>query len=193
MVKHNTDILDRLKSGEKISLNDPEYFKIQEAIDRTIRRSVQLNAAGSIAEVRNLLGSIIGTTISDTTTVFAPFYTNFGKFISIGKNVFINHACSFLDMGGITIEDGVLIGPRVNLVTENHPLHPDERSALLTKPIRIRQKAWIGAGATILPGVTVGENAVVAAGAVVTRDVPDNAIVGGVPAKIIRSISAEKE
>jgi acetyltransferase-like isoleucine patch superfamily enzyme len=109
------------------------------------------------------------------------------------ENVFINHACSFLDMGGITIEDGALIGPRVNLVTENHPLNPNERSALLTKPIRIRQKAWIGAGAIILPGVTVGENAVVAAGAVVSKDVPDNTIVGGIPAKIIRSISPENE
>jgi acetyltransferase-like isoleucine patch superfamily enzyme len=188
MVKENTDILDRLKSGKKISLNDPEYFKIQEVIDRTIGLSSQLNAAGSIAEVRNLLSNIIGTTVSESTTVFTPFYTNFGKFISIGKNVFINHACSFLDMGGITIEDGALIGPRVNLVTENHPLNPNERSALLTKPIRIRQKAWIGAGAIILPGVTVGENAVVAAGAVVSKDVPDNVIVAGIPAKIIKTI-----
>jgi acetyltransferase-like isoleucine patch superfamily enzyme len=193
MVKQNEDILVRLNSGEKISLNDPQYFKVQEIIDRTIRLSVQLNAAGSIVEARNLLGDIIGTAVSDTSIVVAPFYTNFGKFISIGKNVFINHACSFLDMGGITIEDGALIGPRVNLVTENHPLNPDQRSDLLTKPIRIRQKAWIGAGATILPGVTVGENAVVAAGAVVTKDVPDNTIVGGIPAKIIRSISPENE
>jgi acetyltransferase-like isoleucine patch superfamily enzyme len=188
MVKQNKDILERLKSGGKISLDDPEYFMIREVIDRTIRLSVQLNAAESIAEVRNLLSKIIGTTVSDTTTVFAPFYTNFGKFISIGKNIFINHACSFLDMGGITIEDGVLIGPRVNLVTENHPLNPDERSALLTKPIRIKQNAWIGAGATILPGVTIGENAIVAAGAVVSKDVPDNVIVGGIPAKIIKTI-----
>lgn len=188
MVKEDKDIFERLKSGEKISLNDPGYFKIQETIDRTISLSVQMNAAGSIAEVRKLLGDIIETTVSDTTTVFAPFYTNFGKFISIGKNVFINHACSFLDMGGITIEDGVLIGPRVNLVTENHPLNPDERSTLLTKPIRIKQKAWIGAGATILPGVTIGENAIVAAGAVVSKDVPDNLIVAGIPAKIIKSI-----
>jgi acetyltransferase-like isoleucine patch superfamily enzyme len=191
MEMHNTDILDRLKSGEIISLTDPEYIIIQQVIDQTIRLSSRLNAAGSIIEVRKLLSEIIGTTISDSTIIFAPFYTNFGKFISIGKNVFINHACSFLDMGGITIEDGALIGPRVNLVTENHPLSPDERSALLTKPIRIRQKAWIGAGVTILPGVTIGENAIVAAGAVVTKDVADNTIAGGIPAKFIKTISAE--
>jgi acetyltransferase-like isoleucine patch superfamily enzyme len=188
MMIHNKDILDRLRAGEIVSLDDPEYFKIQEVIDRTIKLSAKLNVAGSIQEIRNLLSDIIGATVSESTTVFAPFYTNFGKFISIGKNVFINHACSFLDMGGITIEDGALIGPRVNLVTENHPLSPNERSSLLTRPIRIRQKAWIGAGATILPGVTIGQNAVVAAGAVVTKDVADNTIVAGIPAKFIRSI-----
>ena len=95
-------------------------------------------------------------------------------------------------MGGITIEDDVLIGPKVNLITENHPLDPGDRKALLTKPIIIKRNAWIGAGATILPGVTIGENSVVAAGAVVSRDVLPNVVVGGVPAKIIRSIPHSK-
>lgn len=94
-------------------------------------------------------------------------------------------------MGGITLEDGVPIGPRVNLVTENHPLDPADRRALITKPIIIKKNAWIGAGATILPGVTIGENAVVAAGSVVSKDVPANVVVGGVPAKTIKSIFSE--
>ena len=187
MIKEN-DILKRLKSGAAISLDDPGYHQIQETVERTIRRSAELNKATNMNDVRNLLSEIIGKPIDASTTIFPPFYTNFGTFISIGKNVFINHACSFLDMGGITIEDGALIGPRVNLVTENHPLNPAERSAIVAKPIIIKRKAWIGAGATILPGVTVGENAVVAAGAVVSKDVPDNTIVGGVPAKFIKSI-----
>jgi acetyltransferase-like isoleucine patch superfamily enzyme len=182
------DILERLKSGEGIRLNDPDYYKVQEVVNRTIEISAQLNISASIEQTRTLLSDIIGAQIDPSTTVFVPFYTNFGKFISIGKNVFINHACSFLDMGGITIEDGVLIGPRVNLVTENHPLDPADRTALLTRPITIKSKAWIGAGATILPGVTVGENAVIAAGAVVNKDVADNTIVGGVPAKFIKYI-----
>jgi acetyltransferase-like isoleucine patch superfamily enzyme len=134
------------------------------------------------------LSEIIGSEIDCSTTVLVPFYTNFGQFISIGKNVFINHACSFLDLGGITIEDQVLIGPRVNLVTENHPADPAERRSLITKPIVIKRNAWIGASATILPGVTIGENAIVAAGAVVSKDVPANTIVGGIPAKFIKSI-----
>jgi acetyltransferase-like isoleucine patch superfamily enzyme len=91
--------------------------------------------------------------------------------------------------GGITIEDNVLIGPKANLITENHPLDSANRKALICKPILIKRNAWIGAAATILPGVTIGENAVVAAGAIVLKDVPDNTIVGGVPAKYIKHIS----
>jgi acetyltransferase-like isoleucine patch superfamily enzyme len=183
-----SDILERLRGGEPIRLTDPEYFKINELVGRTLKLSQKLNDSSDVDGIRECLSEIIGTKIDISTTVFAPFYTNFGRFIKIGNNVFINHACSFLDMGGITIEDEVLIGPRVNLVTENHPLDPADRRALVTKPILIKRNAWIGAGATILPGVTVGENAVVAAGAVVSKDVPDNVIVGGIPAKIIKSI-----
>jgi acetyltransferase-like isoleucine patch superfamily enzyme len=94
--------------------------------------------------------SIIGSTIDDSATVFPPFFTNVGRNIRIGKNVFINHACSFFDLCGITIEDDVLIGPKVNLITENHPLDPADKKALICKPIVIKQNAWIGAGATIL-------------------------------------------
>lgn len=182
------NILERLKSGEPIRTTDPEYFKINEIVNRTIRLSQALNKATDTAQIRHYLGEIIGNSIDESTTIFPPFYTNFGKFLSIGKNVFINHACSFLDMGGITIEDEVLIGPKVNLITENHPLHPNDRNALITKPITIKRRAWIGANVTILPGVTIGENSVVAAGAVVSKDVPDNTVVGGVPAKFIKSI-----
>ena len=182
------NILDRLRNGELIRLNDPKYNEINEVVERTIKLSMQLNMASDINSIRDLLSEIIGCRIDESTTIFVPFYTNFGKFITIGKNVFINHACSFLDMGGITIEDDVLIGPKVNLVTENHPLDPVDRRALLTKPIVIKRNAWIGAGATVLPGVTVGENAVVAAGAVVSKDVAPNTVVGGVPAKFIKNI-----
>lgn len=158
---------------------------------RAQRLSPELNASVTIDEMRDRLSQLIGSQIDKSTTVFVPFYTNFGKHIKIGKNVFINHACSFLDLGGITIEDDVLIGPRVNLITENHPVHPTKRKDLDLKSIVIKRNAWIGAAATILPGVTVGENSIVAAGAVVNKDVPPNAIVGGIPAKMLRMINRD--
>jgi acetyltransferase-like isoleucine patch superfamily enzyme len=182
------DIFDRMKAGDVLRSDDPQFLKVMEVVSRTQQLSVQLNASTHIDQVRERLSEIIGSQIDINTRVFPPFYTNFGRFITLGKNVFINHACSFLDMGGIIIEDDVLIGPKVNLITENHPLDPADRQALLLKPIIIKRNAWIGAAVTILPGVIIGENAVVAAGAVVSKDVPANTLVGGIPAKIIKEL-----
>ena len=184
----NKSIFERMKAGELFRLDDPEYPKVLEIVNRTIKLSAELNTSTDVNQIRERLSEITGTKIDESTTVFTPFHTNFGRFIQIGKNVFINHACSLLDMGGITIEDDVQIGPKVNLITENHPLDPANRKALICKPIIIKRNAWIGAGATILPGVTIGENAVVAAGAVVSRDVPANTIAGGIPGKHIKNI-----
>lgn len=184
----NTDIFERMLAGEVIPFSDPQYPRIFEAVSRTIRLSADLNTAMDIEQIRERLGEIIGKPVDPSTTVFVPFYTNFGRFINLGRNVFINHACSFLDLGGITIEDGVMIGPRVNIVSESHPLGPAERQALVLNRVLIKRNAWIGAAATILPGVTIGENSVVAAGAVVSKDVPDNTVVGGVPARVIKNL-----
>jgi acetyltransferase-like isoleucine patch superfamily enzyme len=184
----NKDIFDRMHLGEPIRLDDAQYSKIQAVVDRTLKLNVKLNTSENIELIRKNLSEIIGTEIDVSTIIFVPFYTNFGRFITIGKNVFINHACTFLDMGGITLEDNVLIGPKVNLITENHPLNPNDRKSLICKPIVIKRNAWIGAAATILPGVTIGENSVVAAGAVVTADVPANRVFGGIPAKFIKNI-----
>jgi len=184
----NRDIFDRMKAGKPIRLDDPQYYKVQEVVSRTIKLSVELNISTTIDQIRERLSEIVGAPLDESSTVFTPFHTNFGRFIHIGKNVFINHSCSFLDMGGIIIEDHVLLGPKVNLITENHPTDPADRRALICRPIVIKRNAWIGAAATILPGVTVGENAIVAAGAVVSKDVPANTIVGGVPATIIKHI-----
>jgi acetyltransferase-like isoleucine patch superfamily enzyme len=184
----NQDIFDRMRSGEPIGLSDAQYPKIQAVVDSTLKLNVKLNTSEDIELIRKNLSEIIGSEIDISTIIFVPFYTNFGRFITIGKNVFINHACTFLDMGGITLEDNVLIGPKVNLITENHPLNPNDRKSLICKPIVIKRNAWIGAAATILPGITIGENSVVAAGAVVTADVPANTVVGGIPAKFIKDI-----
>jgi acetyltransferase-like isoleucine patch superfamily enzyme len=182
------NIFERMLAGGMIRNDDPQMSKAWEIVFRTIKLSAALNDSTDVEQIRERLSEITGREIDKTTTVFVPFYTNFGQHIKLGKNVFINHACTFLDMGGITIEDDVQIGPKVNLITENHPLDPTKRKFLDLKSILIKRNAWIGAAASLLPGVTVGENAVVAAGAVVTADVPANTVTGGVPAKIIKSI-----
>lgn len=182
------DIFTRLRSGEVVSMNDPEYAHVMEVVARTLSLASEMNIASDVDTVRKILSDIIGKTIDNSTTIFAPFHVNFGRHIRLGKNVFINHACSMLDMGGITIEDDVLIGPKVNLITENHPVDPQERKSLVAKPIVIKRNAWLGAAVTVLPGVTIGENSVVAAGAVVSKDVPANTIVAGVPAKVVKTI-----
>ena len=189
MKQADNHIFNRMLKGGLIPNNDFEMPEVWKIVAKTINLSSTLNTSTDIDTIRVTLGKIIGSEIDKSTTIFIPFYTNFGKHIQIGKNVFINHACSFLDLGGITIEDDVLIGPRVNLITENHPIDPLKRKSLDLHSILIKRNAWIGAGATVLPGVTVGENAIVAAGSMVTKSVPSNTIVAGVPAKVIKAIT----
>lgn len=188
MTQDNSDIFRAMLAGGLIRDDDPRMAEAWKIVFRALELVPVLNASTNVDQIRERLSDIIGSQIDKSTVIFIPFYTNFGRHIKIGKNVFINHACTFLDLGGITIEDDVLIGPKVNLITENHPLDPSKRKSLDLKSVLIKKNAWIGAAATILPGVTIGENAVVAAGAVVNKDVPDNSIVGGVPARIIRTI-----
>lgn len=184
------DILTRDKSGDTIRLDDPDYPQLFKIIQKAIRTTAKLNnlVTDDIQEINIVFSELIGKKVDDTFFIIPPFYSDFGENINIGKNVFVNHACSFMDRGGISIEDNVLIGPKVNLITTNHPINPAERRSTVSLPIVIKKGAWIGAAATILPGVTIGENAVVAAGAVVTADVPPNTIVGGIPAKFIKNI-----
>jgi acetyltransferase-like isoleucine patch superfamily enzyme len=181
-------LFDRLHSGEAVPFDDPHYGEIFKIASRTMQLSAELNRSAEINRIREILSQITGSSIDQSTSVLAPLHINLGIFTHMGKDVFINHDCTFLDIGGITIEDDVLIGPKVCLITESHPLNPTERKALLVKPIVIKRNAWIGAGAIILPGITVGENAVVAAGAVVNKDVPANTVVAGVPAKKLKDI-----
>jgi len=187
-MKQENTIFDRLQAGEWVSFDDPQYKQIAVLGAKTMKLTAELNASADVNHIRNLMSKITGVTIDESTRIFPPIYINIGKFTRIGKNVFINSDCSFLDMGKITIEDDVLIGPKVSLLTEHHPLEPANRRKLGAKPIHIERNVWIGAGATILPGVTIGENSVVAAGAVVSKDVPANCVVGGIPANVLKTI-----
>jgi len=182
------DIFDRLKAGEPVPMDDPDYSKIGEEVNRTLGLTKKLNASTDLNEVRKYLGEIIGEEVDESTTVFPPFYTNVGRNIRLGRNVFINHACSFLDLGGITIEDEVMVGPRVNITSENHPVKSTRRKTLIPGAVVIKRNAWIGGAASIMPGITIGENAVVAAGALVSKDVPANTVVAGIPAKVVKEL-----
>lgn len=190
-MSQTADIFQRDKAGCIIRLNDPEYPRLFAVIRKAMRTTAELNSlvTDDVQLIREVFSKLVNYTVDETFFLIPPFYSDFGENIRIGKNVFVNHACTFMDRGGITLEDDVLIGPKVNLITTNHPLGPAERRATVSHPILIKKNAWIGAGATILAGVTVGENAVVAAGAVVSKDVPGNTIAGGVPARVIKSIN----
>ena len=140
-------------------------------------------------KVREIFSELTGQNIDETFNLIPPFYTAGGLDIRVGHRVFINQCCTIYDMGGVDIADLVMIGPNVNIITAGHPLEPPKRRAYVeAKPIVIERNVWIATGATIIGGVTVGENSVVAAGAVVTKDVPPNSFVAGVPAKVIRSL-----
>lgn len=139
-------------------------------------------------EIRQLLSDITGEKVDPSNEIRLPFFTDNGFNTHLGKHIFINTGVTFADLGGIYIEDNVLIGPGAKLLSVNHPLAPQYRHEMELQPIRVKQNAWIGAGAKILAGVTIGVNVVVGAGAVVTKDVPDNVVVVGAPAKIIRQI-----
>lgn len=185
------DIFQRERAGEIISLDDPEYGKIAELITEAQRLIAAINTGyRTPQEVRNLFSQLTGVPVDPSFWMLPPFYTDFGKNIRVGKNVFVNHCCEFMDRGGITLEDNVLIGPKVNLVTINHPVEPSRRRSTFCAPILIKRNAWVGVGASVMPGVTIGENAIVAANAVVTKNVAANTIVGGIPAKVIETFDA---
>ncbi len=182
------DIFERDRSGEIISGSDPEFYKIAELITEAQKIIAEMNTGYKTPqEVRDLFSQLTGVSVDPSFWMLPPFYTDFGKNIRVGKNVFINHACEFMDRGGITLEDGVFIAPKVNLITINHPTRPSQRHSTYCAPIVIKRNAWIGVAASIMPGVTIGKNAVVAANAVVTKDVAANTIVGGIPAKVIKT------
>jgi acetyltransferase-like isoleucine patch superfamily enzyme len=139
-------------------------------------------------EIRALFSELIGKQVDESFLLIPPFYTAGGNEIRVGSNVFVNQNCTFYDLGGLDIADDVMIGPNVSIITTSHPIEPSQRRVTIGRPIVIERGVWIAAGATIIGGVTIGENSVVAAGSVVTKDVPPNTLVGGNPARVIRSI-----
>ena len=172
------------------ALNTEEIHHFMDDMSNEARRiTFQLNTTYHVPDkVRELLSELFGYSVPQTLRVFPPFYTDFGKNISIGENVFINACCHFQDHGGITIGDGCQIGHNVVFATLNHGLAPEDRKTTYPAPIILGKNVWIGSNATILQDVSIGDNAIIGAGAVVTKNVEANTIVGGSPARFIKLI-----
>jgi acetyltransferase-like isoleucine patch superfamily enzyme len=174
-----------------VQTRSAEWHAMSGVTKQAMRLTTEMNKLSfdDVAKVRELFSELTGRKVDDTFVLIPPFYSAYGLDIRVGHKVFINQCCTLYDMGGVDIGDRVMIGPNVNIITTGHPLEPSKRRAYVeAKPIVIEKDVWIATGATILGGVTVGENSVVAAGAVVTKDVPPNSFVAGVPARIVRSL-----
>ena len=184
-----TDLLAALDSGETIPAGSPLHLVMHESSQEALRLTGELNGGyHEPARVRELLAELTGSEIPESVTLFPPFTSDFGKNIRLGERVFLNAGCRFQDQGGITIGDDCLIGHNTVIATLNHDLVPSRRGDLHPAPVVIGRNVWIGANVTVLPGVTIGDDAVIAAASVVTKDVPARALVVGSPGRVLRQI-----
>lgn len=189
----NKQFLEFIKNAEVIEAGSEAHLKMHELSTRAQKITMRLNYGfHEPEETVRLFSELTESKVDDSFRCFLPFYTECGINIKLGKNVFINSGCCFQDHAGIEIGDGTLIGHQVVIATINHAQDPLSRADMFPKPVKIGKNVWIGAHATILPGVTIGDNAIIAAGAVVTKDVENNVVVGGVPAKKIKDIEVKR-
>ena len=179
-----------IKNESYIGGGSPLHLEFHAFSQRAMKLTCEMNYNyHTPEELRSLMSKLTQSEIDETFGIFPPFYTDCGINIHIGKNVFINSGCKFQDQGGIFIDDGVLIGHNVVIATLNHDMNPTKRASMIAQPIHIGKNVWIGSNATILAGVSIGNGAVIGAGSVVTKDVPENTVYAGVPAKKIKYIS----
>ena len=183
------EFLQEMNSGREVPEGSPAHLYMHQLSQEAIRLTMELNNRyHTPQEIVDLMRQITGHPVDNTFAMFPPFYTDCGKNLKIGKHVFFNSGVKIQDQGGVTIEDGALLGHNVVIASLDHSLDPAHRGNLRPAPVHIGKNVWIGANATICKGVTIGDGAVVAAGAVVTSDVPENTVVGGVPARVIKKI-----
>ena len=183
------ELLDYFSTSETIGENKETVDLMRHYSSEAQKITMKINTAyHEQEELVQLFSELTGKSVDPSFRLFPPFYTDFGKNITLGKNVFINAGCKFQDQGGIFIDDGALIGHNVVLATLDHDLAPEKRQELHPGAIHIGKNVWIGANATVCSGVTIGDNAVIAAGAVVVKNVEANTVVGGVPARMIKHI-----
>lgn len=183
------EFLERLDRRECVYAGSDMHQMMCFLSGRAMQITCELNGSYRTSDqIKTLFSELTGKQVDESFMMFLPFYTDCGFNITVGKNVFINSNCNFQDQGGITIGDGSQIGHKVTLATLNHGIAPEDRGTLYPEPIVIGKNVWIGAAATVVPGVTIGDNSIIGAGSVVTKDVAPNTIVAGVPAKVIRKL-----
>lgn len=183
------ELLAALDAGERITGDSPLHAVMHRTSQEALRITGELNGGyHEPARVRELLAELTGRPVDETVTVFPPLTSDFGRNIRLGQRVFINSGSRFQDQGGVEIGDDCLIGHNAVFATLNHDLDPAHRADMVPAPIRLGTKVWLGANVTVLPGVTIGDNAVVGAGSVVTQDVPANTVAVGSPARVVRSL-----
>ena len=183
------EFLDYVNKGNTIHVKSEMHKYMVELSNEAMKITAELNGSyHTPEEICEIFSRLIGKPVDKSFGMFPPFYTDCGKNINIGKNVFIDSCCCFQDQGGITIGDGALIGHKVVMATLNHDFMPERRGDTIPKPIVIGKNVWIGSNSTILGGVTIGDNSIIAAGSLVNKDVPPDMVVAGTPAGVIKSI-----
>ena len=183
------NVFEEMRAGKAYYISDPKYQEEAHGeLDRCGRLCQVINATDvrDKEQIKKLTEELLQKELAADTYLTPPFQIDVGCRLFLGKNVFANHNLTIMSLGTVTIEDGVMLGPEVGIFTVNH--EPKDIRLLHTKEIRIKKNAWIGARVSILPGVTIGENAIVGTGSIVTKDIPDNAVAVGNPARVIRNL-----
>lgn len=181
-------IIRRLRNGETISRDDLDFHVLLERYRFARNIIPRLNACTDDESRNAVFKELLGYELDPSVIINPPFFTDWGMFITIGRNTFINSNCTLLDQGGIDIGENVMFGPGVSVISSGHPPEPEKRGNAMNRKVTIGDNVWVGANATILPGVTVGCNSVIGACAVVTKDVPPNTVVVGNPARVLKKL-----
>lgn len=186
--------IEEMNTQNKIEIGSEAFELMHELSQEALKLTMELNNKYHTPEkIVEIFSQITGKDVDKTFRMFPPFYTDCGKNITVGKNVFINCCCKFQDQGGITIGNGVFIGHNVVIATLNHDINPNNRPAMTPKKVQIEDNVWIGSNVTILPGVTIHAGSIIGAGCVVTKDIPANHIAVGNPCKVLRKIEEKNK